>query len=263
MDKLNFLLRYIKYRIFARHKYGYGIHSPSVYDLITNVFNDINDYKAYNEIEKIRSNLLKSEKTISVTDFGSGSHKFKSDTRKIRDIAKYSSVSKKSGKLLYRLVKYFNPKVVVELGTSLGISTMYMAKGNETAKIISIEADKNLSEIAKLNFIDAGLSNIRIINDSFENALPRIIESTDEKLFIFIDGNHNKESALHYYNQFLAKPENIRIIVFDDINWSGEMQEAWKEIKSSTVSKVTLDLFFMGIVFFKKGIQKQNFVIRF
>ncbi len=263
MRNLILLFRYLYYKIFSGHKYGHGIHSPFVYDLITNVFNDNKKYEEYNEIEKIRSNLCKSENTVSVTDFGAGSNKFKSNTRKIKDIAKYSSVNRKYGQLLFRLVKYFEPDTVVELGTSLGISAMYLAKGCKNTNIISIEANKNLLEIAGQNFNSAGLLNIKGINDSFENALPEIVNNSYKKLFIFIDGNHKKESTLRYYNQFLTKLHNNRIMIFDDINWSNGMREAWKEIKSDPGSKITIDLFFMGIVIFKKDIHKQNFVIRF
>lgn len=257
------LLRYIKYKIFSGHKYGHGIHSPFVYDLITSVFNDKCKYRAYDEVEKIRSILRNSDKEISFTEFGAGSKRFRSDSRKIKDIVKYSAVNKKFGQLLFRLVNYFKPDIILELGTSLGISTMYMAKACKSARVISIEADKKTTKIARQNFIEAGLQNIDVINNSFEKALPGIIKGLNGRLFVFIDGNHEKASTLQYFNQLLVKSENNLIIVFDDINWSAGMRETWQEIKTNTKVKITVDLFFMGIVFFNKGLPKQNFVIRY
>ncbi len=263
MDKLNFIFRYIKYKIFARHKYGYGIHSPFVYNLITGVFNDNFNYQAYNEVEQIRKTMNGSEKAISFADQGAGSHRFKTGNRNIRDIARYSSVNKKSGRLLFRLVRYFKPDTMIELGTSLGISTMYMAKGYEKAKVISIEANSALAGIAGQNFQAAGIHNVEVINDSFENALPGIIRNLEKNVLVFIDGNHEKEATLKYYSQFMEKAKNNHIIIFDDINWSESMNEAWNRIKSDPASGITVDLFFMGIVYPNKSVQKQNFVIRF
>ena len=257
------LLRYIKYKIFSGHKYGHGIHSSFVYDLVTKVFNDKSKYLEYDEVEKIRGILRKSNKEILFTEFGAGSKRFKSESRKIKDIVKYSAVNKKFGRLLFRLVNYFKPDTILELGTSLGISTMYMAKAYKTTRVISIEADKKITKIARQNFIEAKLENIDVINNSFEKALPGIIKGLDGRLFVFIDGNHEKASTLQYFNQLLVKSESNLIIVFDDINWSDGMREAWQEIKTNPRVKITVDLFFIGIVFFNKGIQKQNFVIRY
>lgn len=263
MKNINFLLRYIKYRIFSGHKYGHGIHSPFVFDLITRVFNDKFMYEAYAEVEKVRSILSEAEKEIFITGYGAGSKRQGSETRKISDIVKYSAVNRKFGQLLFRLVKYFKPGTILELGTSLGVSTMYMAKACKNARVVSIEAEKQLARIARQNFHKAGLLNIDVINNSFEDALPGIIKGLDDRSFIFIDGNHEKGSTLQYFNQLSVKSESNLIIVFDDINWSAGMREAWKEIKANSRVTITVDLFFMGIVFFKKGIQKQNFVIRY
>jgi predicted O-methyltransferase YrrM len=263
MKNLNFLLRYIKYKLFSRYKYGHGIHSPFVFDLITRVFNDKSKYQEYNEVEEVRNILRASDNEISVTDYGAGSKILKTESRKIKHIVKYSAVQRKYGRLLFRLVKYFKPGTILELGTSLGISTMYMAKASKNTRIISVEADKQLARLSRQNFHKAGLLNIDVINNSFENALPGIIKGLDDKSFIFIDGNHEKCSTLQYFNQIAVKSERNIIIVLDDINWSGGMREAWQEIRSDPRVTVTVDLFFIGIVFFKKGIQKQNFIIRY
>jgi len=140
---------------------------------------------------------------------------------------------------------------------------MYMARASKNNRVVSIEADHKLARIARQNFHEAGLLNIDVINNTFNGALPGIIKGLDERSFVFIDGNHEKRSTLQYFNQLSVKSESDLIIVFDDINWSDGMQEAWQEIKASSKVTITVDLFFMGIVFFKKGVQKQNFVIRY
>jgi predicted O-methyltransferase YrrM len=275
MNNIRFVLRFLNYKLFSRHKYGHGIHSPFVFDFITCVLNDKFRYEEYGEVEKIRRQLRLEEREILYSDYGAGSRKSKTGTIKagpgknkqgavkIKDIARYSSVNKKFGQLLFRIVKYFSPDTVLELGTSLGISSIYMARACRHARVISIEADKNLAEIARQNFHNAGLHNVEVINDRFENVLAPLIKRLNNKIFIFIDGNHEKKPTLQYFNQLLVKSGKNMIMVFDDIHWSEGMSEAWQEIKSNPTVKITLDLFYLGIVFFNRGVQKQDFVIRY
>ncbi len=275
MNNIRFILRFLNYKLFSGHKYGHGIHSPFVFDFITGVLNDKSSYEEYGEVEKIRRRLRLEEREILYSDYGAGSRRNNTETIeagsgknkpgavKIKDIAKYSAVNKKFGQLLFRIVKYFGPDTILELGTSLGLSTIYMASACRDARVISIEADKNLAEIARQNFYDAGLNNVEVINDRFENVLTSLIKKLNNKIFIIIDGNHEKKPTLQYINQLLVKSGNNMIMVFDDIHWSEGMSEAWQEIKSNPTVKITLDLFFMGIVFFNRGVQKQNFVIRY
>ena len=260
---LKLILRYIRYRLFARHKHGHGIHSPFVYGLITNVLNDNYRYMVYNEVENIRTAMLRSDKVISVTNHGAGSHIFRERERKIRDIARYSSVNKKFGRLLFRLVQYFKPHTVIELGTGTGVSTIYLAKGCEKTKVVSVEANRELVDVAGQNLLQCRLSNVELINNTFEEALPGILKEIKENTLVFIDGNHEKEATLSYFNGFMKKAKNNLVIILDDINWSEGMREAWSKIKSYPASMITLDLFFMGIVYVNKGMQKQNYLIRF
>jgi predicted O-methyltransferase YrrM len=290
MDKTRFILKFLNYKLFSGHKYGHGIHSPFVFEFITTVLNDRFRYKEYGEVEKIRRKFGSEERTILYDDYGAGSRRNRqgetitgsgrnrqgeqgetitgsgrkrSAMVRIKDIARYSAVNKKFGQLLFRIVRYFRPATILELGTSLGISTMYMAMANRDATVISIEADRNLAEIARLSVINAGLYNVEIINDRFENVLPPLIERLGDKLFVFIDGNHEKSPTLQYFNQLLVKSGGSMIIAVDDIHWSPGMSEAWQEIKSDRRVKITMDLFYMGLVFFNRGVQKQNFIIRY
>ena len=278
MDKISFILRFLNYELFSGHKYGHGIHSPFVFEFITGVLNDRFRYEEYGEVEKIRRKFRSEEMTILFNDYGAGSRRNRQGEQgemiaspgrkrsamvRIKDIARYSTVNKKFGQLLFRIVRYFKPATILELGTSLGISTMYMAVANRDTTVISIEADSNLAEIARHSAFSAGLHNVEVINDRFENALPPLIERLGDKLFVFIDGNHEKSPTLQYFNQLLVKSGSGMIMAVDDIHWSPGMSEAWQEIKSDRRVKITMDLFYMGLVFFNRGVQKQNFVIRY
>ena len=80
----------------------------------------------------------------------------------------------------------------------------------------------------------------------------------------YIDGNHRLEPTLNYFEQLLGKKNNSSIFIFDDIHWSKEMEEAWERIKTHPSVRCTIDIFFLGFVFFREEFKaKQDFMIRF
>ncbi|MCD4696248.1 MAG: hypothetical protein K8S16_08390, partial [Bacteroidales bacterium] len=175
MQKLKILFRYISYLQQAKSKFD--IHPPFLFDLVTNVFEDSTSYPAYNRVENMKKELLKTKDTIHVHDFGAGSTLKNGNLRSIAGITKNSSKPAKYGRLLYRLSRYFSPSNILELGTSVGLSSCYLALGNPGSKVITIEGCQNISQIAKDNFKEIGIQNIDLITGNFENVLPGVLDS--------------------------------------------------------------------------------------
>ena len=197
-------------------------------------------------------------------DLGAGSGQFVSDTRTVRSIARHSVKPKRFGQLLYRMVKYYRPSIILELGTSLGITTAYMAKGNPDGKVISFEGAEEVLSVAESIFTELKLQNIRTIRGKFDDTLSPEADRLSSVDFAFIDGNHRREPTIQYFNTLLQKTDNSSIIILDDIHWSKEMEEAWKYCKDHSSVTMSLDLFFIGILVFRKEIrEKQHFIIRF
>ena len=162
------------------------------------------------------------------------------------------------------MVKYYQPATVVELGTSLGITTSYLSLAKADANLITMEGSGEIARIAKLNFKTLGLKNIELIEGNFDNTLSPNVSRLSSVDFAFIDGNHRKEPTERYFRELLPKTNNDSILVFDDIHWSSEMEAAWETIKNNTAVTCSIDLFFIGLVFFRKEFQeKQHFRIRF
>lgn len=258
-------LKYLSYYLAAANGKGHGIHSPFVFDLVVNVLNDETNYAAYAEIELQRSRLLKNETIITVEDFGAGSVKGLTKQRVLKQIAATSLKPKKYAQLLYRLVQYVQPKQILELGTSLGITTAYLAKAKPDAAVITMEGSPAIAEIAKRQFADLQLKNVKVVTGNFDETLASTLAASSIPFdFVFIDGNHRKEPTLHYFEQLLAKADHDTVFVFDDIHWSKEMEEAWEQIKQHPSVTLTIDLFFIGLVFLRKEQkEKEHFVIRF
>ncbi|MFI5163768.1 MAG: O-methyltransferase [Bacteroidia bacterium] len=259
MKNISFLIKYIKYLLSA--KTPQGIHSPFVFELVNEVINKKGSYYAFEKIENLRKKLLISLREIEVTDLGTG----RSGKRTISEIAERSLKSEKYAQLLFRLVNHFKPNTILELGTSLGISTSYLASANPKAKVITIEGCPNIANEAKSNFKTLGLNNVELVVGSFDSVLPAVLRqlpTADCQLFFF-DGNHREEPTLNYFSQCLEFADNNSIFIFDDIHWSDEMENAWEEIKSNSKITVTIDLFFLGLVFFRKEQTREHFVVRY
>ena len=256
--------KYFHYLLTAQNGKGHGVHSPFVFDFIIHVLNDKKKYDVYDSIESLRNHLLQDNTTIEVEDFGAGSVKLPFKNRAVKDIADSSLKSRKYAQLLFRISKYYDAKTIVELGTSFGITTSYFASANSDSKIFTFEGAKNIAKIAKENFEKLDLKNIKIIVGDFGQTIPENKEKLPNIDLLFVDGNHRKEATLEYFNFFLRKAGNNSIFIFDDIHWSKGMEKAWKEIQSHEAVTVTIDLFFIGLVFFSKDfIVKQHFTIRF
>jgi predicted O-methyltransferase YrrM len=256
--------KYFRYYLNAQNGKGHGIHSPFVFDFIIHVLNDKKKYDCYEKIEPFRKKLLANVNTIEVEDFGAGSAVIPFKKRVIKDIAASSLKKKKYAQLLFRIAKYYQSKTIIELGTSFGITTCYLACANANSKVFTFEGAKNIAKIASDNFTKCGLKNIELIEGDFQKTLSlnrQIMSNVD---LLFIDGNHRKEATLSYFNLFLEKARNNSIFIFDDIHWSKEMEEAWKLIQQHDSVTLTIDLFFIGLVFFSKDFKvKQDFTIRF
>ena len=252
------ILQYLKFLFTATNHYG--VHSPFVYDLVTQCFYAKTDKTIENHLKAYRTTLLSNTNTINITDYGAGSKKFKATKRSVKQIAKTSGTTLKRAKLLFRMMAYFKPKQVLELGTSLGIATQAMALGSKDAKVTSIEGCPSTAILAKQQLEAFNIKNVTLKVGPFEDQLQVLKEQSWD--LIFLDGNHQKEATLQYFESLLPTATNDSVFILDDIYWSKSMTEAWEAIKLHPKATVTIDTFFWGLVFFRKEQNKENFKIR-
>ncbi|MES2379298.1 MAG: class I SAM-dependent methyltransferase [Bacteroidota bacterium] len=260
MFNIRFALDYLRYRLKAKTRHG--LHSPFVYRLVDKVIYDYDAKKVYPEVESIREALLNDDRLITITDLGAGSHVNNDRRKRIGDIAKNALKPPKLAQLLYRLVADQQPKNIIELGTCLGTTSIYLQKAAPEAKVFTLEGCPETANIAKESFAKAGLNDIELITGNFDNTLPGVIDGLDKLDFVFVDGNHQKDATLKYFEWCLPKVHDDTLLIFDDIYWSEGMKEAWAEIKAHPQVTVTVDLFWIGLVYFRKGQVKEDFLIR-
>lgn len=263
-NKFQLAFHYFKYYLSASGSRGHGTHSPFVFEFITRVLNDRANYPGYTVVEKLRSQLLSDDSILTVDDLGAGSSVSKRDQRSVSSIAKNAAKPAKFGQLLYRMVRYYKPRNILELGTSLGISTCYLGLANPAAQLLTLEGAPAIAQKARQNFDSTGLSHYTLAEGNFDESLPVVLDKMPSVGFAFIDGNHRQEPTERYFREILEKINNDSILVFDDIHWSREMEKAWATIKAHPAVRCTIDLFFIGIVVFRQEFhEKQHFTIRF
>lgn len=255
------------FKDYLMHYFGsktrHGTHSPFVYHLVDDVIYDFEPKGFYKKIEQLRAELKEDRRVLKITDLGAGSMLNKSKMKKVSTLAKNTLKPPRIAKLIARLAEEFQPKTIVELGTSLGITTLYLANASPTSSVITVEGCPETANVAQQNFERLKLENVEVKVGNFDDIFPEIIRDASAVDFLFIDGNHRKSATLSYFYQSLPKVHEGSLLIFDDIYWSQGMKEAWEEIKAHPSVTVTVDLFYIGLVFFKKDQAKEDFRIRF
>ena len=260
MISILYFYRFCKHYFFAKNLHG--THSPFVFALLTNVIYKKTKFKFSEAIEFQRNKLLNNASIITINDLGAGSNVLITKKRSINAMAKSSLKSKKLAELLARLADHFQPQQIIELGTSFGITTAYLAQAAQKAKITTIEGCPEIAEIASSLFANLALNNIQLIVGNIDSVLKDVAKNSKALDFVYFDGNHTEEATLRYFYVCIPFSTASSVFVFDDIYWSTGMYNAWQKIKSNPNVTVTIDLFHIGLVFFKKDQAKEHFLIR-
>jgi len=260
LSQLKLIQRYLRY--YYQSDTLYQIHSPFVYSFAEHVLEDDREFYVFQSAEKHRQLLLQNNTKIQLTDYGAGSHSGSNKSKTIKSIAKNAASQKWQCQTLFRLVNFLKPKTMLEMGTSLGISTIYQSQAAMNAQFITLEGDPQIAELSRMYFEDFNLKNVELIEGEFGSTLQSSLQKLKQLDYVFIDGNHRLTPTLQYFETCLKFAHGDSVFIFDDIHWSEEMEEAWEQVKKHPQVKISIDLFYMGIVFLRKGQrEKENFIL--
>ncbi len=255
------VISFLKHRFKAKTRHG--IHSPFVYRLLDEVIYDFRAKTVYKDIEQLRVDLLHDKRQISISEAGKASNFYQNKQRQISSVVKEVLKPARLDQLIHRLVADQKPGNIIELGACLGITTAYLAKTAPEARIFSIEKYSDTIAIARENLQKLNIRNVELLSGNVEELLPKLLKEIPELDFIVIGGNNSEEATLNYFKWCFPKMTEHSMIVFEDIYRSKEAKLAWNEIKSIPEVSVTIDLFWIGLVFFRKAQRKEDFKIRF
>lgn len=263
------LLAYLRYLSRARDEHA--LHSPFLFSLYTRIIQADNRREpVLAPLRALQRTLRQNRETIAITDFGAGPRQAgtsvnASRQRTIGDIARHSTKPARFGRLLYRLIRHFRAGTIVDLGTSLGLTTAYLAEAARPheGRVLTFEGCPQTATVARRNLEQLGLRNVTVVVGNIDETLAPQVAALNPIDFAFFDANHRYEPTIRYFETCLANRHNDTVFVFDDIHWSAEMERAWASIKNHSAVSVTVDLFWIGLVFFRHEQPKQHFTLRF
>jgi predicted O-methyltransferase YrrM len=256
-NKLHTVTSYLRHFMQATRK-GHGVHSPFAYELCEEVFYNKAVFYDFTRLKEIRKEIATNSGTVEVRDLGAASRAFAGSHRKISAIATKGVSNAAQSELLYRLINYLQLRYCIELGTSLGINSLYMALAARGGKLYTVEGNGPLYKFARDLAKKEKINNIEFLYGNFDEVLPDLLITIPSVDLVYIDGNHTLSATLNYFEMILPFVNQNTVLVFDDIYWSREMTRAWKQICDHASVKMSIDLFEMGLIFFKPGILEKR-----
>ncbi len=258
-EQLKFLLRFLKYWLTAVN--AHSLHPPFVYRFYNQVIGKARSEPIIAKVDQLRNRFSQDNSHITVNDLGAGSVYSSSEERKVSEIVKTASSEKKLSRLLYQCGTYLKAKQVLELGTSLGLTTQYLAKIGEDARIDTFEGSPAIYELANQHLKDR--NNVHCHLGPIDELLPKYLLQVEHIDLAYLDANHTFEATMRYTEMLLPKMLPSSILVIGDIHWSEGMEQAWNKLKSLNEVTLTIDLFHCGLLFFLPVRDKQNYILSF
>lgn len=239
----------------------HSLHSPFVFDFYTRVVQGQEMYYAFELIEALREQLRKNGQLLQLKGFGAGSRGLSS--RRLNVLLKRASAPPKVGRLLFRSVLYMQAKTIVELGTHLGVGTAYLAMASPSTRVYTLEGEPQLLQLARQNCRALGIQNVEYIEGDINQTLPLLLNRLERVDIAYLDANHYYQPTLQYVEALLPKLHEDSLLIVDDIYWSHEMAQAWKQLCGHPEFGISIDLFRLGLLFCRQKQPKQHFILRF
>lgn len=256
-DALFETFHFLKHKI--NGKWRHGVHSPLVFHLTSEILRKDRMFSDFKPLDELRSELLRNNTTLRIEDFGAGTRGKQSETRQVKSIAQKAVAPKVQAEALYKLVNYFQPQSILEFGTSLGLTTSYIAKAAPQSEVITVEGSKEIADFATTLFAKQQIRNVRVVHQKFDEFITNDLDKEKKFDLIYIDGNHTYEATAKYFLYLLNHVNENTWFVFDDIYWSRGMNRAWLEIINHESVSLSMDFFHFGVIMLQPRMTKEHF----
>lgn len=257
---------FLRHLLTAWNTTGEAIHSPYLFHIVRFIMRDRNAYYCFSGIERKRKLLAACKDELDVVDYGSqGAKEGKHIKRRVCDIAQKHLESPQIGQLLFRLVNFMGqneqrPLEIIELGTSLGITTAYLASASTKNQVTTYEGSEAVLKIAQGIWRSLRLENISWQQGNIDDTLLHYARERVD--MAYIDANHTYEATVRYTEYLLPKISENGMLILDDIHYSGEMERAWNELREDPRVTSSMDLYHIGILFVNPCFLKRHYRIR-
>ncbi len=256
-------LQYLKHQFHLRHRNGHGIHSPYLFEVVHGVIFNSSRMIPPDKIRDLHLGLRRDRKMLKADGPGAPSRIRTAGERSVRSFTRGSSVSLKYGALLCRFSRWFRPDVILELGTGIGISTMYLSWGSPDTPVHTIEGNRDRADFSSRLFKRSGLPAVQVHVGEIGEVLERLTGEVGGRMLVFLDGNHRYDPTLGYLRWIVKQAGEEAIVILDDLYWSKGMHRAWKEVLAWPEVRMSIDLFQMGVLLLRRDLNKVDLKIKF
>ncbi len=237
----------------------HSIHSPFFFDFYNKVIKEINiDNKEFSDYEDIRQKLLMNTTEVAMIDLGAKSAYFDNDNRTLSKIAASSLSPAPYCRLYQRIAAYIEASQILELGTSMGITTLYLAHDHHT-NVTTFEGNSPMINVALTHFEYFDKKNINLIEGNIDTTLAEFLLKPTKIHLALMDANHRYEPTIRYFNLISRRMADKGVIIVDDIYYSEDMKRAWQELRKHQLVYGSADLFRCGLLFFDPALNRQHY----
>jgi len=223
-----------------RYRKGFGVHSPFIYNLITKVIEEKTPYYFFDDIENFRKELLSRENPLNTLTADETQHK-------------------NYGALLFRLVNFFKCRNVLQIGTSTGVMSLYLALPlRNSCKCYALEERPGLTQSVRTFAENYSLTNLHLTEGAYAENLLKLNSDNASFDFIFINTRGDSDKTNETFRLVETFIYQNTVMVIDNIRQNKAIKNIWQEIKNRSDVTLTIDLFSLGLVFFNTQLHKQH-----
>lgn len=228
------------------------VSHPFVRSLAAAVLEDRRWFYAFSDAAGLRDYIAQNHQLIPQSEYGAGSQVLKSKQIKVSDLGKSAAVDAGNGQLLFKLVNFLQPKILLEMGTSLGLSAVYQAAAAQEGRFLTIEGSPAIAQLAKKHLSGLKYKHIETYQGSFDEQLPAILPTLPQLDYVYLDGDHSLGPTLRYFEYCLPYLQDSSAFVVADIYWSSDMMQAWKRLQEHPRVTASVDFYDFGVLLFRK-----------
>jgi hypothetical protein len=170
-----------------------------------------------------------------------------------QEIKRMHLLPERFDRLLFRLVNDFRPEGIAFYGSTFGVTLLALALADRRVQLeAQVENDHYRSFCRRLAEVYE-VGNIHI-TETVSLAFPD---------FIVLQDPLNPDYCDRILSSIFAYQGFEGVIVLCNAHVSREMENVWTRHKNNQTVRVALDLFEIGIFICRRGLQKEEFVVRF
>lgn len=221
---------------------GFGVHSPFAFHFIINVLRERLPYYAYENIERRRNMALNLSSRIS-------------RHRRV--------ISIKNAKMVFRIACLFNPRTILQIGTTYGVSTTAILDVSRNSELIICHGSDTCTPIYKK--VTQRYGDRIISTDNVDSAIQtynaRLADGTPPFILVNCIDDDNDEHKLYRY--LMEAIDNEATVIFRNILKPTKVAHLHNRINADITHGMTFTNGRISVIVGRKSLPRQSFNLWF